>query len=375
MAELPWAASTGRTASVIDREDARGIVPEYRGVSIRRGADSKRELSADDIDAAAQELLDPLRAKDERKEAELDRLARAKWLVPLQVGSVDECLLEVYETAIAASARVAQLIVDAARAKPELVLCLATGGTPTQVYRFLAKAAVADRELLSRIRVVKLDEWVGLPMDHSSTCEAYLQDAILPHLGLQEGDGRYLSFDSMAPDAGAECLRVKAALEAWGGVDVALLGLGLNCHLGLNEPCADVSAIAGVHVAELAESTQGHPMLSNYGVECTRGVTLGLDALMSANETLLLVTGAHKAAPLQAMLSGPPSSRRPASLLRRHAGARIVCDAACGASQPMAAASLPSDEVKAEIAAIEAARLELAELDAQIAAAKLGAEA
>lgn len=108
--------------------------------------------------------------------------------------------------------------------------------------------------LFGAVRIVKLDEWAGLAMDHESTCEAYLRRHVLAPLGIKHDDReRYLSFDSMAPDLAAEATRVEAALQSseWGGVDVCVLGLGVNGHLGLNEP-ADVLSVTS-HVSSTSE--------------------------------------------------------------------------------------------------------------------------
>ena len=182
------------------------------------------------------------------------------------------------------------------------------------------------------MRVVKLDEWLGLPRSaHPATCEAYLRRRVLPALGIKPGDARYLAFDAATGDAAAECARVDAALARWGGIDVALLGLGVNGHLGLNEPAGpgdDVAPLWCTRAVDLAPQTRRHAMLDGVsGV--TRGVTLGLGALLSAAAPILLVTGHAKAAPLAAALvDDPPSETRPASLLAARRGARVVCDAA-----------------------------------------------
>ena len=172
----------------------------------------------------------------------------------------------------------------------------------------------ADPHRWAGLRIVKLDEWAGLPMRHPSTCEHYVQANLIRPLGVPAEN--YLSFTSDAPDRVAECRRVQRVLDTeWGGIDVAILGLGHNGHLGLNEPAPHCTGPA--HVAQLAAGTVAHPMLKSKSVtDVSVGMTLGMDALSSARAVLLMVTGTHKAGVLSRTLSCTKGPQLPASLLR-----------------------------------------------------------
>lgn len=122
-------------------------------------------------------------------------------------------------------------------------------------------------------------------MDHPSTCEAYLQQHVLQPLAIPPS--RYLSFVSDAADPAAECRRVQAALEAWGGVGISLLGIGLNAHLGLNEP--GPKFVGPAHVAKLEAGTANHSMLAAEGATVTDGITLGMDAILSGVRHIYLL--------------------------------------------------------------------------------------
>lgn len=251
-------------------------------------------------------------------------------------GSSIPCAYGAFEDAGAASAYAAEMIVAAATAKPDLVLCLATGATPERCYDLLAARAAADPALFARARIVKLDEWLGLPTDHGATCEAYLRSRVLGPWGIDHRDGdRYVGFNAATAEPDAECARVDATLASWGGIDVALLGLGLNGHVGLNEPSDRAEGALGpTRAVDLAAPTREHAMLA--GVDgVTRGLTLGIDALAAARTTALLVLGRRKRPALAAAVDRARSPLRPASLLLRAAApptttpppaVRLLCD-------------------------------------------------
>ena len=148
----------------------------------------------------------------------------------------------------------AALIWEAAGAKPDLLICLASGETPTGTYGLLAAAP----ERLASARFIQLDEWAGLAADDSASCAAYLERTIRSPVAVPPE--RWIGFRGDAPDAAAECQRVAAALAVAGPIDLCILGLGRNGHLGLNEPAESFDP--SCHIATLAEQSRGHSMLA-----------------------------------------------------------------------------------------------------------------
>jgi galactosamine-6-phosphate isomerase len=213
-------------------------------------------------------------------------------------------------------------IVAAVRRKPDTILCLATGGSPARAYDLMTEAARREPGLFDRVRAVKLDEWGGVATDDPSTCEVYLREKVTGPLGI--GPDRYLSWNTRPSDPDAECRRIAAWLEAHGPIDVCVLGLGANGHLGLNEPGA--SPESGPHVETLAESTRRHPMLARARSRVDFGFTLGLADILKSRKVLLLVSGAAKTVPLRRLVTGPIGRDFPASLLRRHPDLAIYSD-------------------------------------------------
>ena len=226
--------------------------------------------------------------------------------------------------------RAAALIWDTAQAKPDLLICLASGDTPTGAYAVLAGAP----ERLARARFIQLDEWAGLAAGNAASCAAYLEQTVRGPLAVPPE--RWIGIRGDAPDAAAECRRVAAALNDAGPIDLCILGLGLNGHLGLNEPAESFEP--SCHVATLTEKSRGHPMLAGTDGAVRQGLTLGLGDILRSRRVLLLVSGAAKRAPLARLAERRVTPQLPASFLWLHGDAVCLCDkdAAAGTGLPEA---------------------------------------
>ncbi len=206
--------------------------------------------------------------------------------------------------------------------RPRALISLPTGASPARMYQVLAASAAREPGLFREARFLKLDEWGGLEMDDPATCEAHLREKLLGPLGV--GPDRYFGFASNPRDPEAECRRVASWLAGNGPIDICILGIGLNGHLGLNEPAEELKA--GPHVAELSETSRKHPMLAAARGEVSYGLTLGMADLIRSSKVLLLSSGAPKAAPLKRSLNGRITTRFPASLLQLHPEVTVFCD-------------------------------------------------
>lgn len=209
------------------------------------------------------------------------------------------------------------------RVEPRSLLCLATGATPMRTYALLAEQALVDPTLTSQCRVIKLDEWGGLPMTEPATCEQHLRSALIAPLGMSD---RYIAFDSQPADANNECARIDGWLRENGPIDTCVLGLGLNGHLGFNEPADFLQP--HTHVAQLSAASLSHAMVHNCGTRPDCGLTLGMADILQSRHILLLVTGRTKRGPLQQLLEGRITTQFPATLLHLHPSAQLLCDAA-----------------------------------------------
>ena len=222
---------------------------------------------------------------------------------------------------------VAGRLADRLATRPDLVVCLPTGATPLPLYERLP--AVLDERGVSagRATVVVLDDYLGLPSGHPGRCAAVLRRSVLARL--EPPPARLIAVDPDAEDPAAACTAFDAEIAAAGGLDLVILGLGRNGHVGMNEPGS--TADAPTRVVRLARSTR--VAARGYGVDPppTHGVTLGMAGVLAAREVWLLATGPEKAAILAAAVDGPVTAEVPGSLLRAHPRLRVMADESAGA--------------------------------------------
>lgn len=222
----------------------------------------------------------------------------------------------------ALSCQGAEFVIGELQRRPDLLMCVASGGSPLGTYRHLAGRCRREPTLFSRLRVVKLDEWGPLGAADPASCEFYVRKEVVDPLSV--APGRYLTLAGDAADPEEACRRYAADLAAAGPIDLCVLGLGANGHLGLNEPSEWLHDT--VHVADLARDSQGHAMLSTARTRPTHGLTLGMGDILRSRKILLLVNGAHKREPLRRLLMRRITTQFPASLLWTHGDLTVLCD-------------------------------------------------
>lgn len=205
-----------------------------------------------------------------------------------------------------------ELIVQEIKLRPNLLLCTATGETPTNTYTKL----VNKKELYptDQFRVLKLDEWGGVPMSNPMTCEYYLRKFILRPLNISQKN--YFGFNSNSINPEKEIQRMKSVLIEQGQIDICVLGLGMNGHIAFNEPPGDSER--GCHIASLSASSLLHPMAQNMGIVPKYGLTLGIKEIMQSKKIIMLISGEHKVKIAKEFLSGVISEKIPASYLWLH---------------------------------------------------------
>ncbi|MDA9036528.1 galactosamine-6-phosphate isomerase [Flavobacteriaceae bacterium] len=207
----------------------------------------------------------------------------------------------------------ASIVIAEATRNPKLLLCTASGSSPLPLYERLTREAQKNTQLFRETRVIPLDEWVGLPAEEGS-CHAYLKKHIL--IPLQISKDRYYGFDPAAENLEEECGRIQNVLEHQGPIGICVLGLGKNGHLGFNEP-ADVLH-PYCHIMDLAAQTQQHIMIADIPSKPTKGLTLGMNDILSSKRIVLLVSGKGKEEAKQKLRSAEISSQCPATFLWLH---------------------------------------------------------
>jgi galactosamine-6-phosphate isomerase len=218
------------------------------------------------------------------------------------------------------SAAAADLIAKRLQEKPDLLLCLATGSTPTRTYEILAKQ---PKSLFKQARILKLDEWGGIPMNSPATCETYLRKLLIDPLDLAS---RYVGFESRPADASTEIERIKRWLVENGPIDLCVLGLGVNGHLGFNEPAENLQPQP--HVAKLSTESLGHSMVQSLPTKPTFGLTIGIRNILDSREIVVLVSGDSKVGALRRMMKDSVNSHFPATYLQKHGNTQVFCDRA-----------------------------------------------
>lgn len=228
-----------------------------------------------------------------------------------------------------AARRAAQVVLEglAAAGRDEPTLGLATGSSPLGLYGELAHAVADGRLDLTRARGFALDEYVGLAPGHPQSYREVLVREVSGRLGLPpdrlhvpDGSGA----DLAALEAGAA--EYERVIRRAGGVDVQILGIGANGHLGFNEPGSSLSSRTRVKRLSDRTRTDNARFFDSLADVPTHCVTQGLGTVLDAKRLVLIATGASKAAAIAAAVEGPLSASCPASVIQWHADATVVVD-------------------------------------------------
>lgn len=194
------------------------------------------------------------------------------------------------------------------------LLCLATGNSPTGLYKNMGIEYLKNPDYFKALSILKLDEWGGLNPDHPDSCESYLRNHIINPLCINED--RYISFKSNTENPEKECERVQKELSKKGLIDICVLGLGKNGHIGFNEPAESLTM--NCHVAQLSQTSLQHAMTSAMKTKPQYGLTLGMADILQSKKIILLITGSEKESILKQWLTQKISTQLPASFLWLH---------------------------------------------------------
>ncbi len=210
--------------------------------------------------------------------------------------------------------------------KPACVLGLATGSSPLPLYRELVKRNQEGRIDFSHVRSANLDEYKGLSPDHPQSYRYFMQSNLFDHINIRPENT--IVPDGQAEDVATMCAEYERKIEAWGGVDLQLLGLGHDGHIGFNEP--DDHFPAMTHEVGLLEITReaNKRFFDSIDEVPTAAYTMGIGTVMAARKILMVVTGRDKAEILKASLQGPITPQVPASILQLHPDVTVICDEA-----------------------------------------------
>ena len=218
------------------------------------------------------------------------------------------------------AAMASSVIAEAIRQKPNLLLCAATGNSPTETYKeLISQKGNFDS---SQLRIIKLDEWGGVSIDDPQTCEQYLQQYLIRPLDVSPE--RYFAFQSNSENPINELARIQTILAVNGSIDICVLGLGLNGHIAFNEPSEQLEP--NCHIATLSKQSMQHSMASEMDTKPIYGLTLGMADILQSKLIIMLVSGQNKKDIIAKFLSKQITTQIPASFLWLHKNVQCFID-------------------------------------------------
>ncbi len=235
----------------------------------------------------------------------------------------------IHPTSEMASVVAARKIAALVSAKPDAVLGLATGGSPVGVYRELIRLHLEEGLDFGQVTTFNLDEYVGLGPAHPASYFSFMWSHLFRHINVNPD--RVHIPDGLAADVPEFCATYEAAIEASGGIDLQLLGIGSDGHIAFNEPSSSLASRTRIKTLTPRTLRDNAPFFSEGEKVPQHVITMGVGTIMEAKEVVLLGFGAGKAAAVAAAIEGPLTQMVPASILQMHRKARLFLDEAAAA--------------------------------------------
>ena len=217
-----------------------------------------------------------------------------------------------------------RIVARVVREKTRPVLGFATGNSPLQVYKDLIRMHREEGLDFSRVTTFNLDEYVGLPADHPSSFHTFMEQNLFGHVNIPEENVHIP--DGMTKDIPAFCRRYEEDIKAAGGIDVQILGIGTDGHIGFNEPSSSLAS--RTRIKTLTDQTRKDNAVFFGGEENVpfHCITMGVGTIMDSRMCLLLAFGKKKARAIAATCEGPITAMVPGSILQMHPHAIIIID-------------------------------------------------
>lgn len=207
--------------------------------------------------------------------------------------------------------------------KKDSWICLASGHTPIGVFKCLMQDIKESKLDLSSCKFFSLDEWVGIDPSDSGSCLSMLKNDFFGPLNIPEHQIEF--FNVLSPDLQQECNRINDMIKQHGGLDIMLVGVGTNGHIGMNEPGTSFNSLA--HIGTLAEETKtvGQKYFSK-PTELSNGITLGLQHLAESKLPIIMANGVKKAAIIKTAMSEKPTEQIPVTIAQTINNGYIMLD-------------------------------------------------
>jgi glucosamine-6-phosphate deaminase len=238
-----------------------------------------------------------------------------------------EIRVSVFPNDRAAARALAKRIVGAVQAKPSLVLGLPTGRTPVRLYHELASLAAQGHVDFSHVRTFNLDEFLGVDPSHPASYRTFMEEHFFSKVAIPESQIHFLNGTAVNPEN--ECERYEEAIAGVGGIDVQILGIGTNGHIGFNEPARELQA--RTHRVRLKPETRRSNAALFGGDPAAvppEALSMGMATILQGRLVVLLATGRSKSGCIERVVNGPLTTELPASFLQLHHDVEIVLDEA-----------------------------------------------
>lgn len=205
--------------------------------------------------------------------------------------------------------------------KPDAVLGLATGSTPLLLYR----ALIAMKLDWSRVRTFNLDEYIGLPVEHPQSYHSFMWENLFRHVGIPKQNVHIP--DGNAKDIPKFCAQYEQKIRDAGGIDLQILGIGTDGHIGFNEPTSSLASRTRIKTLTPQTRQDNARFFASEAEVPNHVITMGIGTIMEARQNLMLAFGANKAQAIAEAVEGPITSLNPASILQMHPDAKVFLDA------------------------------------------------
>ncbi|MBK5444486.1 glucosamine-6-phosphate deaminase [Peribacillus butanolivorans] len=218
----------------------------------------------------------------------------------------------------------ANIVIRKVKENSKIKLGLATGGTPKGTYDTLIEDHMQNNTSYENVTSFNLDEYIGLDSNDPNSYHYYMDQSLFAHININK-EQTYLP-NGTADNLDKECTRFDKMIETLGGIDLQILGIGQNGHIGFNEPGTSFSS--GTHVVALEESTRqaNARYFDSIDEVPTHAITMGIATIMKSKEILLLISGEEKAETLKKLIHGEITEEFPASILKKHNNVTIIAD-------------------------------------------------
>ncbi|MGC4036370.1 MAG: glucosamine-6-phosphate deaminase [Chitinophagaceae bacterium] len=231
--------------------------------------------------------------------------------------------LKIYKNYQSLSAHISDEMIALIKHKPNAVICCASGDTPRLTCQLFAEKATTQKIDTSKFTFIGLDEWVGIPSDNEGSCRYFFDSLVIKPLQLATSQFHF--FNALSNDVVAECKTMDKFITDKGGIDLMIVGIGMNGHIGFNEPGVSFDNYSHFIQLDATTITVGQKYFKD-NVSLDKGITIGLQHLVESKEVILIANGLKKAAVIKTAVEGGLSNSFPATIIQKHPTGVVAID-------------------------------------------------